>query len=85
MYLLYIIGCNKSSQSSTEYCVKHGGGRTCLFDGCPKVEEEEEDDVISNLNDKTSSLLLSSLSSSSSLSFKYTSKCSSFLSISLLL
>ena len=58
MYLLNIIGCNKSSQSSTEYCVKHGGGRTCLFDGCPKVEEEDDDDdVISNLNDKTSSLL----------------------------
>jgi len=29
--------CSKSSQSSTSFCVKHGGGKTCKMDNCNKV------------------------------------------------
>lgn len=30
-------GCDKSAQSSTNFCVKHGGGKKCQFHGCEKV------------------------------------------------
>ncbi|KAK3238186.1 hypothetical protein CYMTET_51787 [Cymbomonas tetramitiformis] len=29
-------GCTKAAQSSTEYCVAHGGGKRCQADGCTK-------------------------------------------------
>jgi hypothetical protein len=30
-------GCDKSAQSSTNFCVKHGGGKKCQFEDCEKV------------------------------------------------
>ena len=30
-------GCDKSAQSSTKFCVKHGGGKKCQHPGCEKV------------------------------------------------
>ena len=29
-------GCAESAQSSTSFCVAHGGGRRCQFQGCTK-------------------------------------------------
>lgn len=30
-------GCDKSAQSATKFCVKHGGGKKCSHAGCIKV------------------------------------------------
>jgi hypothetical protein len=32
-----LVGCDKSAQSSTNFCVKHGGGKKCQSEGCEKV------------------------------------------------
>ena len=34
---VHAAGCTKSAQSSTQFCVRHGGGRKCMVEGCSKV------------------------------------------------
>ena len=34
---VHAAGCTKSAQSSTQFCVWHGGGRKCMVEGCSKV------------------------------------------------
>ena len=36
-------GCDKSAQSSTLHCVKHGGGRKCTVERCTKVARGKTD------------------------------------------
>jgi hypothetical protein len=34
------MNCIRAAQSSTDYCISHGGGRHCKMEGCGKVSRK---------------------------------------------
>ena len=46
--------CNKSAQSGTEYCVKHGGKKTSKVEAGDKALETGDDTPLSNDGDDNS-------------------------------